>query len=432
MKLDENSTYDTATLQNEIDECSRNGGGRVSIPKGIHTVGSILLKSNVDLHLEKGAVLRGSSNFNDYPSFSGGFKDAVGHLRSRCLVFASKAENISISGAGEIDGNGGVFGTAHPEHVKRPFLIRLIDCENIRISGVSLKNSAAWVCHIQRSNQIELSNLTIYSHCNHNNDGMDIDSCSHVTISECNIDTSDDALCFKTTSSIPCENITVENCRLKSDCGALKFGTESYGDFRNINVSNCEIHDTLLGAIKFCAMDGGIMEDIQISNVTIRNSTGPFFFRLGDRKNVYMEDVPKEVGRIRNIRLEDIHVDVMDRGKQHSGALITGVPHQMIENIKCHNISITYPGGGDAEDALNCPDEQIAEYPEASYFGVLPSYAFFIRHARNIEMKNVEVTIQKPDHRCALKTVNVQDSQLQLTELNGLHSCAELSRMASV
>lgn len=414
--IDQKSIDFTTAIQVEIDKCSSNGGGLVVIPEGTHYCGSIVLKSNVELHLLQGAVLKGSPDFEDYPSLPGGFKDAVGHLRSRCLIYAKDAEHIAISGEGEIDGNGGVFDESHPEHLKRPFLLRFIECNNITIADITLKNSAAWVCHLQKSKGISIANIRIHSHCNHNNDGIDIDSCSNVEIRNCDIDTGDDALCFKTTSSMPCENINVENCRLKSNCGALKFGTESYADFRNIKVNNCEIRDTLLGAIKFCAMDGGSMQDISISDITIKNSTGPFFVRLGDRRNVYMEETPKKPGVVSNIRLEKITADIMDMGKEHSGVLMTGIPGHQIENIMMKDIDITFPGGGTFQDSLNRPEEQVGNYPEASYFGVLPAYAFYIRHARNINLSNIRVRTKEPDHRKALIAEDLENSLVNITE----------------
>ena len=204
----------TGRIQEAIDTVAARGGGTVRIGSGIHRIGTIFLRSRVTLHLENGCVLKGSSDIADYPEVAGGFTDAVGQQRNRCLIYAEDTIGTAITGEGIIDGSGGDYGF---EEDGRPFMVRFIDCEDVQVTGITLQNSQGWVSHYLGCENVRIHGLTIRSRVNSNNDGIDIDSCRRVRISDCDIDTGDDAICIKSTRAEPSEDIIVTCCRISSD-----------------------------------------------------------------------------------------------------------------------------------------------------------------------------------------------------------------------
>ena len=208
----------TSIIQSAIDQCYLAGGGRVIVPAGNFITGSLALKHHVELHLESGAVMMGSINPGDYP------KNDI------ALIFARGQKKISVTGQGTINGRGDSKVWQRGDNAEgRPRIIYFIDCQDVLVEGITLTNSAFWVSDYRGCNYVTIHKVKIYSYGNHNNDGIDIDS-RNVVVSDCIVETDDDALCFKShTHDRPCENVTVTNCVLASNCNAIKFGTASHG-----------------------------------------------------------------------------------------------------------------------------------------------------------------------------------------------------------
>lgn len=411
-------TLNTQSIQRAIDQCNADGGGTVIIPAGAFISGTVLLKDNVSLHLEKGAQLIGSKNPDDYITIDP-FVDAVGQQRGKCLIGADKADNISISGEGIINGRGGLFQHGalrktmqelglDEKNLKnfasnRPFLIRLVASKNIKIQKVQLKDPAAWTLHLFQCQKIRIDGIDIYSHAHHNNDGIDLDSSRDAAITNCNIDSGDDAICIKSTSPAPARDIYVSSCRLKSDWGTIKLGTESMGDFKNILIENCEIYDTRGGGIKILSMDGANIDSVTIRDIKMENVEMPLFVRLGERLNSYRDAPKQRVGSMKNIRVENIHATVRDtadcRINPPTGILITGTPNHPIETITLKNINITLPGFGTAQMLNNVIAEDEARYPEFSFFGVLPAYGMYARHIAQLHTDGVTFSLEANDER---------------------------------
>ena len=429
---------DTTAIQKAIDDCSEAGGGTVRVPAGRFVVGTVLLKSDVTLSLDYGAEILGSQNLKDYP---------IDQLRpsregnSECLLYAEDARNIRLEGLGVIDGRG------QPEFFpkragpggkdNRPRLIRFENCENVTFSGLTYKNPAFWGIHLVDCKDVHLTGVTVRMRNNHsNNDGLDVDACENVLIENCDINAGDDAICLKSTLGL-CRNIVVRNCIVSSNTAALKFGTSSFGGFVDIDVSNCYFYDCPMGAIKLQSVDGGQLENVSISRIVMEEVGCPIFIRLGNRGRTYTENTrtgsnqgpevkPEgaEVGSIKNIRISDVVArvtiedrkkaarthykqtkvenspGVTDKEKAKTGPImITGIPEHSIEDIVLENITITYPGHGTPADANREVVEDIARYPEQFFFGVLPSWGAYIRHAKNVQFKNVKMTTESEDAR---------------------------------
>jgi len=239
--------------------------------------GTLFLKSNIELHLKLGAVLLGSPFVKDYKK-SGG---------NNSLIFADQQQNVSITGEGIIDGQGqelmlDVFQKLRSGELKspdslwlykRPGVGRANDlyfkfCKGVVISGITLKNSSDWVQNYQECTDVVIDRITVQSTAYWNNDGLDITDCKNVRITNCFINASDDALCFKSGNpNSSCENVMVDNCTLRSSANGLKFGTSNAGGFRNFKITNLTIFDTYRSAIALESVDGGFMDHIDIRNV---------------------------------------------------------------------------------------------------------------------------------------------------------------------
>ena len=181
------ATTDTAQLstkavQQAIDLCHKDGGGRVVVPNGAYTIGTIILRSNVTLYLENGATLYGSTQLSEYKKLKPEYLSLRTQKETIQLIYAEKAHNITITGQGTIDGQGKGFRklTWDDEGITRPHLLRLIECEDVNVSGITLKNSACWMQHYLACDRVRLSDLHIINRNNYNNDAIDIDGCHEI------------------------------------------------------------------------------------------------------------------------------------------------------------------------------------------------------------------------------------------------------------
>lgn len=387
---------DTQAIQGAIDACADAGGGTVWVPAGRYLTGTLRLKSRVDLHLDSGAVLLGSTNLDDYPSISGEYRSYTDKYTVKSLIYAENAEGIALTGKGAIDGQGAAFAG---EYKVRPYLIRLVRCQDVTMRDVTLRNGAMWTVHFLACDAVHANGVIIRSRCNKNNDGFDIDSCRNVRISDCDISSGDDAIVLKSTSPRPCENVAISNCVLSTACNALKMGTESNGGFHQVAISNCVIYDTEIAGIALEMVDGGTMEGIAISNISMRNVNGPLFVRLGNRARPHQPDAPKPgMGRMRDITITNIEAT----GANAIGCSITGLPDHPVENVRLENIRLRFEGGGTSDQVFCEVPEQEEKYPEYKMFGTLPAYGLYCRHVRNISLSGIDLKTEAPDERPAL------------------------------
>jgi polygalacturonase len=413
----------TVAVQKTIDACTESGGGMVRIPAGRFVIGTVEIKNNVTLSLDHGAELLGSQNHADYP---------IDQLRpsregnSECLLYAEDAANIRLEGLGVIDGRG--TPEAFPKKAgpggkdNRPRLIRFENCTNVTFSGLTYKNPAFWGIDLVDCKEVHISGVTVRTQGNHsNNDGFDIDGCENLLIENCDIQSGDDGICLKSSLN-PCRNIVVRNCIVSSHTAALKCGTSSSGGFINVEVSNCYFYDCPMGGIKLQIVDGGEMENINISRIVMDNVGAPIFIRLGNRGRIYGQNTytgtdllnakkseGAPAGSIQGIRISDVvaNVTVQPQGDtvkdqdiaEAGPIMITGIPGHYIEDVVLENITISYPGNGTEQDRAREVIEDEARYPEQRFFGILPAWGAYVRHAKNVQFKNVTMTARAPDAR---------------------------------
>ncbi len=400
----------TVAVQQAIDACSSAGGGRVLVPAGQYKIGTIIMKSHVNLHLQHGATLFGSTDLADYIPVQSDYLSLRTQTTTIQLIYGDNVDDVMISGTGTIDGRGRSFKKLswNDEGITRPHLLRFINSRDIRIQDITLKNSGCWMQHYLACDRLQIRGIKVFNRNNYNNDAIDIDGCHDVTVSDMIADSDDDAITLKSTSPRLCENVTITNCVVSSHCNGIKLGTETNGGFKNITVSHCIVKPSTdqssqffgdkskrgTSAISLEIVDGGIMENVHVSDILVEGTESPIFIRLGNRARPYAEGIPVEkVGAIRHVRLHDITV----HGAGQTGCSITGLPGHPVEDIFLSNILISHAGGCGHVAAPE--DEKEKEYPEATMWGVLPAKGFYVNHARHVVFNGIEVYTDKEDAR---------------------------------
>ncbi|HMG67976.1 MAG TPA: glycosyl hydrolase family 28 protein [Chitinophagaceae bacterium] len=426
-------TLNTRSIQFAIDYVNQQGGGRLVFDVGRFLTGSIHLKSNVTILLKEGAVLLGVLNPLDYER--DGFT---------ALVLARDQQNIAITGAGIIDGQGrqvannvsslvhkglikDAFRNDRPEVEIRPMLIYFRNCSNVLIKGITLRNGAAWIQTYDQCKKLNIDSLTVDSRAFWNNDGMDIVDCDSVSISNSYIDADDDGICLKSHDpKMVCQNILIRNCTIRSSASAIKFGTASLGGFRNIKIINIKVFDTYRSAIALEAVDGGFIENVEADSLQVRNTGNAIFLRIGER-------VAGKKGRLENIKFNHLSIEIAgnkpDSGYEYEGPIenmprnispaivIAGLPGAIITNVSFKNIEIKHPGGGNPFVAKILPNdtdsvpEKSDAYPEFSMFRELPTWGIYIRHARDVEITGLSLQCSKKDYRTAIVLDDVHHSR---------------------
>lgn len=419
----------TAAIQRAIDACHEAGGGQVLIPAGLYKSGTIILKDNVELHLSSEAQLVASADAQNFPvqpiTPYRSFQEGKGWYS---LIYAHGARHISITGQGIIDGRGkgrrsvakGVAGNYNV----RPRNILLISCKDVRVEGVTIRNSSLWNQHYLDCEDVMVDDIRAWNHCNGNNDGIDIDVCRRFILSNSIIDADDDGIVLKSTGLAPCEDVAVNGCVVSSWANAIKLGTESTGGYRNISISNCvvkpstnktgrTIKSTVSGitAISLELVDGGIMDGVSVDHILINGTECPIYVRLGNRARKHIPEAPApQMGKMRNISISNIQAYHVG----NFGSSITGVPSGRIENITLSNIYISNRGGlqkgsyrthGDDHgkrhdtganlhfdqywESVRDLKEDEAGYPQPTVWANLPCYGLLARHVERLRMNNV-------------------------------------------
>lgn len=390
---------DTPAIQAAVDACHRAGGGAVVFPPGGYHSGSILMRSGVVLRLGQGAVLLGSQEINDYTSDVVSFNDGVGVERGRALIYSHQLENVGIEGPGTIDGRGGIFKGI------RPMLLRFVECRDVRVWDVRLRDSGAWVQHYLRCDNVHVRGVHVNSYCNSNNDGINVDGCHRVRISDCHFDSFDDALTLKSTSPRACRDIVISNCLLKSFCNGLKFGTESVGGFEDVAVSNCVVLETRHSGLTIACVDGGKLRNVTISNLIMREVGCAFFVRLGQRcYHLDASVTERPLGELRGLTIQNLHAET----NNPIGASILGLPESAVQDVTVSGVTVTNPGGGTKAQGEQEIPEKRADYPEYNRWGMMPAHGLYCRHVRGLRLYNCRFGVATPDSRPALGCEDVE------------------------
>lgn len=417
------AVLDSRAINAAIDTAVFHGGGRVVLPAGTYLSGSIRLKSNVELHLEPGAVLLATSDKTaydasepfDFPEYQDG-----GHTYfHNSLIWAEGQHNVSITGPGMIDGRGltkhdteragqvqgGSIGTGDKA-------IALKLCRNILIRDVTISRGGHFAIIVTGCERGHIDNVTIDT----NRDGIDIDCCKYLTVTNCKVNTpSDDGIVLKSSYALKrpvvTEHVLVNNClvtgykvgtfldgtcvpeQVNWVCGRIKLGTESNGGYRNITIANCTFMYSSGLALE--EVDQGRMENVVVTGLSMNHVHHyPIYITTGCRNRGPKEVTARSYGG--DIMISNVVAQDCD---SLAGIIVTGMPGEPLRNITLQNIRIQYRGGGNAGLRDRDYREQAANYPEPRWAGPTPAYGLFARHVDGLSVRNVHFLTLRPDHR---------------------------------
>ncbi|MDW5267435.1 MULTISPECIES: glycoside hydrolase family 28 protein [Acidobacteriaceae] len=418
------TTLDSPSINAAIDRAHGQGGGMVYLSPGIYLCGTVVLKSNVTLYIEAGAVILGSKDIKQYQQQPG----QNSFSQKRHLILTQDAENVTLCGAGLIDGQGSSFwvpsgrqnvppeeqwGDVASLYLKHRSevspMLEFVNCRHLNVEQIRIEGASGWTMRLLNCVGVVVDGIYIKnSVTGPNTDGMDITNSSDVRIANCSIDTGDDAICLKSENpygdSIPSmRNVTVTNCTLTTCCNGFKFGTATKGGCENIVFSNSTIHNTaesklgerVISGICLEMVDGGWLENVVITGICMQRTRTPIFLRLGARTP------PRDGGKsyMRGVMISDVYATEAVLTNS-----ITGLPGMPVEDVTLSNIHVETQEPGKREWTQREIPEVPRAYPEARMFGRLPAYGMYVRHARGIRMHNVvfesATTEQRPAVVC--------------------------------
>ena len=440
------TTVDTPAIHRAIEAAATSGGGTVHFPAGQYLCYSIRLKSSITLYLDPGAVVIAADPLPE--GQSGGYDDPeptqpweayqdFGHNHwHNSLIWGVDLHDVAICGPGRIWGRGlsRANGPEEKTAAARRILgvgnksIALKNCRNVQLRNFQILQGGWFGILATGVDNLLIDGLTIDT----NRDGMDIDGCRNVRVTNCAVNSPwDDAIVPKSSYALgelrSTQNLTIANCYVTgtyelgtmldgtwkkfpptahvSRTGRIKFGTESNGGFKNITVSNCVFEGC--GGLALETVDGALLEDFAITNITMRDITNaPIFMRLGSRLR---GPAGTQTGVLRRVSIGNL---VCSNAASRFGCVLSGVPGHDLEDIQLHDIFLQYQGGGTAAQAALVPPEDEQKYPEPNMFGDMPSFGLYLRHVRNVSLSGIEIQTLAADARPALVFEDVQGADL--------------------
>ncbi len=415
------ATNDTAAINEAIGAADKDGGGTVDFPAGSYLAGSIHLRSNVELHLGAGAAIVASSEAQAYDTPEDNewgdafvYQDAGHSHWHDSLIWGEDLTGVAITGPGRIFGQGlsrGHSSDHAPQKIGNK-AIALKNCRNVILRDFTIEHGG-WFGILATG----VDNLTIDGvKIDTNRDGMDIDCCRNVRIANCSVNSPwDDGICLKSSFGLgqfrATENVTISDCLVcgydegtlldgtrkhsadnPAPCGRIKFGTESNAGFKAVGITNCIFECSRGLALE--TVDGALLEDINITNLTMRRIYGaPIFVRVGAR----MRGPPNTpVGTARRISIGNVLAEEVTDGQ---GILILGLAGHPVSGLTLDNIRIVFDGGGTAAQATREIPEMERDYPEPESFGVTPAWGLYARHVSDLAVHHVELRTKAEDHR---------------------------------
>jgi len=432
-------TMNTNSIQKAIDYLHEKGGGTLEIYVGRYLTGPLELKSNVKIHLHEGAVLVSSKNPYDYIMQG-----------KNALIGAVDAENIAIYGKGVLEGGGrelvyNIIDQVHSGILSdklnsdrpggRPRILKFLRCKNLHIDGITLARPSGFNQEYIQCEDVVIENETVHGAEYWNNDGINIWDCKRVKLLNSYIDASDDAInMVSDPGDGVCEDIEVRNCTVRSSANGLKFGSNSWGTYRNISFINCKVYDTFRSAVNLASPDGALIENIVVDSLHASHVGHGIVIRLNKRDN------KEKVGIVRGVTIKNSVIEVCaekpDYGYLYEGPVednprnctpceIMGIPDRIIEDVTISNVKIVQPGGGDRfyaycgtkPEELDAIPEYEDYYPDFSKYKELPSWGFFIRHAKGVKFENVTLTAGKKDYRPSFVLIDVKDSSFKKVKI---------------
>jgi polygalacturonase len=443
-------TLDNPAINRAIATAAQAGGGTVVVPPGVYLCGSIRLQSNIHLEIEAGATILGApQSLNAYdltePWTNNPYQDGGHCYFHNSLIWGENLTNVFITGHGMINGGGLVrndglldrmcgFDRWSPtvDYVPSPTnyppvrlgnkAIALKLCRNVLIRDVTIYHGGHFAILVTGCDDLTVDNVTMDT----DRDGIDLDCCRNSMVSNCRINSpNDDGLCPKSSFALGrrviTENLTIVNCQVsgfqegtlldgtmkpsRGGYGRIKFGTEAAGGFRNCTVANCTFRSCKGLALE--EVDGGIMENISINNLTMMDGNDYAIYITTGKRN--RSGAPAGPSVCRNISISDVIADGVGRA---GGVEIFGLPDHPIEGLRLDNIRLICNGGGTQADAARTPRELAYDYPEPGREGTMPAYGLFARHVKGLELANFNLSFKTDDLRPAIVCVDVNKLEI--------------------
>lgn len=453
----------TQELQRVIDEMD-DAGGRIEFAAGKYVLSTVFLKSNLTFVLQEGAKLLGSENFDDYAEdekVSFPLYQDASHSFFHCSMFVGEdCNNIHFKGTGMIDMRS-VWDLENKRNMVRrgAKCISLKNCKGVKIEDISIYNATDLAIYFAGCENVDIDSVKMRVYI----DGISPDNSKNVTIRNCEIESGDDGIVFKSSYNLnrldECRNILVENCEVKSRCNAIKIGTETNGGFKDMVIRNIDIRETRLGGICIESTDGAEIENIFISDITMKNVATPIFIFLGDRLR---GPAGTKVGSIENVTIQNVKAEgpylpydviawnytsfAADDTEQYpwyfsppkdlskescrkapDGAWqlasnICGLRGKYIKNITLRNVDLCVDGGMSEQFDVAVP-ECSKDYPDVYIYGqilpsnapyskILPATGLYCRYVDGLHMENVTITNYRADTREKILCDNVENLKI--------------------
>ncbi|MCT8139609.1 glycoside hydrolase family 28 protein [Anaerobacillus sp. CMMVII] len=467
--IGDNATDNTEAIANAINECAASGGGTVYIPAGTYVTGPIHLKSNITLYLESGALVLFDTNFDVYAPVQTRWSGYECYGYSP-LIYGNGLKNVAIKGHGTFDGqgsawwkvyhqikNGEIYSSSRTKEIAelnknvlsdpntnlvewesqflRPALLQLFNCENVTLEGITLQNSPFWNTHLVYCNHVNVSKVTIENPWDTpNGDGLDIDSCSNVRVSDCHFDVGDDCLCLKSGINEdgrrvgkPTENVTITNCTMIHGHGGVVMGSENSGGIKNVTISNCVFIGTDRGIrLKTNRARGAYMKNILINNIYMENVFCAFainsFYRYGVDVNDPLMNAPEAIPVTEKTpKIEHIKIsNVTAKECRAAAAFIYGLPEMPIEDVSLSNVTF---------EMTTDPNEEGGEPDMVKDEIIMAGEGIYCKHVNGIEFHRVRVeTRQGP----ALTMEEVVDVDIDNVVMKKTHEATPVVKLNKV
>ena len=359
--VNDGQTLNTKAIQSVIDLCASKGGGTIVVPEGVFVTGAIFFKQGVNLRIDKGGMLKGTVNPDDYQQIPTRW-EGTEMVWTSALVNFIDMHDFTINGEGTIDGSGDLWMERYPRYnndlnIGRPRLIAIQNCSNVVVSGISLLNQACWGLFVLYSQDVQIENLNITAEHNIiSSDGIDIDSGKDILITGCTIDVNDDCISIKSGKdedgrrvNRPAENITIEKCHFLYGHGGVAMGSEMSGGIRNVEIRDCIVAADNWAPIRFKSQPsrGGVVENITYKNIELQNTAKAFEFNMAWRMVPPIKPPSDPLPVVRNVNIINVSGVVKTVGDMH------GLEDSPIENVTFTNCNITAETGFVIENVKN-------------------------------------------------------------------------------
>lgn len=431
-------TLNTKAVQKAVDECSANGGGIVRFDKGRYVLSTVFLKSNVKIEIPEETEILGAESYYDYAQEEKVdypiYQDSSHTYYHPSLFVGIDCENICITGGGKIDmrsvwDEDGVRGEAIKHRGAK--CVALKNCKNVEVSNLGIYNVTDLAVYFAGCENVDIYGIKMRVYI----DGISPDNSKNVRIHDCDVETGDDGIVFKSSYTLNkldiCKDIHVWNCKIKSRCNAIKFGTETNGGFENILIEDIQVRETRITGISIESVDGAVIDGVTIRNVEMTNVNAPIFVHIGKRMR---GPEGRAIGKIKNVTLENITADgpyepykiiawnyfsykendfyqdpkVFGTAESFDGTISTddwqmtsnicGVKESPLENIVLRNIHLKLDGG--VQEYKKEVPEDAQDYPEVYVYGrILPAKGIYFRHIHGLTLDNVTVETYREDIR---------------------------------